>query len=46
MQSEQLLTQSEIFNDEVLARTKRTNDPAKKVPEANNHGYNLIPVAK
>ena len=41
MESEQLLTQSEIFEDEILAGTERTNNPAEQVPEPHNHGKNL-----
>ena len=42
MQSEQLLTQSEVFKDEIMARTECTNHPAEEVPEPNDHGTNFI----
>ena len=41
MQSEKLLTQSEILEDEILARTEGTNNPAEHVPEPQNHDKNL-----
>jgi len=41
MESEQLLTQGEIFKDEIPAGTERTNNPAEQVPEPHNHGKNL-----
>jgi len=41
LESEQLLTQGEIFKDEILSGTERTNNPAKQVPEPHNHGKNL-----
>jgi hypothetical protein len=41
MESEQLLTQGEIFQDEILAGTERTNNPTQQVPEPDNHDKNL-----
>ena len=41
MKSEQLLTQSKIFEDEILAGPERTNNPAKEVPEPPDHAQNL-----
>jgi len=44
--SQQLLTQSQIFEDEVFSGTERTDKPSQKLPERNeydrNHGLNLI----
>ena len=46
VQSQQLLTESEIFKDEVLPGTKGTDNPSQKMPERDdddrNHGQNLI----
>jgi hypothetical protein len=42
MKSEQLLTQSKIFEDEILAGTKGTAKPAEEVPEPHDHGKNYI----
>ena len=41
MEGEKLLTQSEILEDEILARTEGTNNPAEHVPEPQNHDKNL-----
>ena len=41
MESEQLLTQGEIFKDEILAGTESTNNPTNEGPEAHDHGKNL-----
>jgi hypothetical protein len=41
MESEQLLTQGEIFKDEILAGTERTNNPASQVSEPHDHGKNV-----
>ncbi len=41
MEGEQLLTQGEIFQDEILAGTERTNNPAEQVSEPHNHDKNL-----
>jgi len=38
VESEQLLTQGEIFKDEILARTESTNSPTNEVPEPHGHG--------
>jgi hypothetical protein len=37
VESEQLLTQSEILEDEILATTEGTHNPAEHVPEPQNH---------
>ncbi len=41
VESEKLLTQSEILEDEILARTEGTNNPSEHVPEPQNHDKNL-----
>ena len=41
MQSEELLTQGEVFQDEILAGTKGTAKPAEEVPEPYDHAQNL-----
>ncbi len=41
MEDEKLLTQSEILEDEILARTEGTNNPAEHVPKPQNHDKNL-----
>jgi len=40
--SQQLLTKREVFQDQILARTKRTANPANQMPEPHDHGKNLI----
>jgi hypothetical protein len=42
MQSEQLPTESQVFEDEVLAGAKRADDPSEEMPERHNHGKNII----
>jgi len=42
MESQELLTQSEVLEDEILAGTKGTTKPAEEVPEPSDHGKNLI----
>jgi hypothetical protein len=37
VQSEELLTQGEVFQDEILAGTKGTAKPAEDVPEPHDH---------
>jgi hypothetical protein len=41
VESQQLLTQGKVFEDEVLAGTERSNDPAEEVPEPYDHAQNL-----
>jgi len=41
VESEKLLTQSEILEDEILARTEGTHNPSQPVPEPQNHDKNL-----
>jgi hypothetical protein len=42
VQGEQLPTESQVFEDEVLAGAKRADDPPEEMPERHNHGKNLI----
>ena len=42
MESQQLLTQSKVFEDEIFASTKDAAKPAEEVPEPHDHGKNLI----
>src|SRR6516162_1484159 len=42
VQSQQLPTESQVFQDEVLARAKRADDPPEEMPERYNHGKNII----
>ena len=37
-----MLTEGEVFKDEILAGTESTNNPTDEVPEAHDHGKNLI----
>lgn len=45
MQSQQLLTESEIFKDEILSGTEGTDSPSQEMSEqrdnGQNHGQNL-----
>ena len=40
MQSEQLLAESQVFEDEVLAGAKRADDPPEEMSKRHNHGKN------
>ena len=42
MQSEQLSTESQVFEDEVVAGAKRADDPPEEMPERHNHSKNII----
>ena len=42
MQSEQLPTESQVFEDEVVAGAKRADDPPEEMPERHNHSKNII----
>jgi len=42
VQSEQLTTESQVFEGEVLARAKRAEDPPEEMPERHNHDKNNI----
>jgi hypothetical protein len=37
-----LLTQGEVFENEILSRTESTDNPAQEMPEGHDHGKNLI----
>ena len=41
METQQLLTQCQILQHEVLAGPNRTEKPADEVPKQRNHGKNL-----
>lgn len=41
VESEQLLTQGEVFKDEVCAGPKNTDQPAEDVSKQRNHARNL-----
>jgi len=42
VQSEQLPTESQVFEGEVLAGAQRADDPPEEMPERLNHGKNSI----
>jgi len=42
VQSQQLPTKSQVFEDEVLPGTERTDQPAEEMSERHDHGMNLI----
>ena len=42
MQGQQLLTESQVFEDEVFPRTKSPDNPSEDIPERHDHGKNLI----
>src|SRR5215471_8666940 len=44
VQSEQLPTESQVFEDEILAGAKRADDPPEEMPERHNHGKNIIGI--
>jgi hypothetical protein len=46
VKSQQLLTEGEIFEDEILSRTESTDNPAQEMPEGHDHGKNLIPTSQ
>ena len=37
-----MLTEGEVFENEILSRTESTDNPAQKMPEGNSHGKDLI----
>src|SRR5579862_1651735 len=41
-QGRQLLTESQVFEDEVFPRTKSPDNPSEDIPERHDHGKNLI----
>src|ERR1039457_3034423 len=46
VESQQLLTQGKVFEDQVLAGTERSNNPSEEVPEQQNHGRILSDDSK
>src|SRR5271166_1485556 len=42
VQSQQLPTESQVFEDEVLAGAKSADEPPEEMPERHNHGKNII----
>jgi hypothetical protein len=40
--AQQLLTESQVFEDEVFPRTKSPDNPSEDIPERHDHGKNLI----
>jgi len=46
VKSQQLLTEGEIFENEILSRTESTDNPAQEMPEEHDHGKNLIPTSQ
>jgi len=40
VQSQQLLTESEVFKDEILSGTERTDSPSQEMSEQRNNGQN------
>jgi hypothetical protein len=42
VQSQQLPTESQVFEDEILAGTESADQPAEEIPERHDHGKNLI----
>jgi antitoxin VapB len=42
LQSEQLPTESQVFEEEALAGAKRADDPPEETPGRHNHGKNII----
>jgi hypothetical protein len=42
VQSQQLLTESHVFKDEVLPRSESADHPPKEMPKRQDHGKNLI----
>ena len=42
VQSQQLSTESQIFEDEVLARTASAEHPTEEISERHDHSKNLI----
>ena len=46
MQGQQLLTESQVFEDEIFPRTKSPENPSEDIPERHDHGKNLIGTAR
>jgi hypothetical protein len=43
VKSEQLLTQSKVFEDEIGAGAKSSHQPAENVSKQHNHGTKILP---
>jgi hypothetical protein len=41
-----LLTEGEVFENEILSRIESTDNPAQKMPEVDSHGKNLIGMSQ
>src|SRR5207245_5104638 len=41
-QSQELLAEGQVFEDEILSRTEGTNNPADEVSETRDHGQNRL----
>ena len=46
MKSQQVLTESEVFEDEVFPGTKSADHPAEEMPERHDHGKNVIGIVR
>jgi hypothetical protein len=46
VQGEQLLTESQVFEDKILTGTESADHPAKDMPERYDHGMNLIGTSR
>jgi len=46
MKRELLLTQGEVFKNEILAGSEGTNHPSEKVPKLHDHGRDLTERVK
>jgi hypothetical protein len=42
VQSQQLLTETQVFEDEILPRTESADHPTEEMSERHDHGKNLI----
>ncbi len=46
MQREQLLTESQVFEQKFFPGTESADHPAEKMPERHDHGENLIRIVR
>jgi hypothetical protein len=46
VQREQLLTESQVFEEKVFPGTKSADHPAEEMPERHHHGKNLIQIVR
>jgi hypothetical protein len=44
VQRQQLLSESKVFQNEILTGTKSTENPTEKVPESQDHGRKFIGI--